>query len=283
MTLRDDIEQWQGNVVTLQESMEEIRDLSNRISECRIDELGSLLSQVSELCQESLTQVEHLRENLADIQSRWGVATVKQLPVKAAKGWDKWTRGLQDKLPAKENYNKDIKNLLNTWKGDNWGYFVEQELSFEQWHLEGKMWASEDIDSPYLPSVITRPKEPRTAEQEADDKKMLNITNSQGNAAYDGVRRKEYLDPSLAKDVAEFKLRETAYKAKQARVQAEDLAIESSKQGKPSRITYYFYQQPSDKEVNSIMKIYKAAMEKYPGARIEVKILFAENEEPKNT
>jgi hypothetical protein len=72
MTLRDDIEQWQGNVVRLQEGMEEIRDLSNRVPECPKSELGSLLSQVSELCQESLTQVERLRENLAEIESRWG-------------------------------------------------------------------------------------------------------------------------------------------------------------------------------------------------------------------
>ncbi|MBD2546825.1 hypothetical protein [Planktothricoides raciborskii] len=76
MTLRDDIEQWRRNVVTLQEGMEEIRYLSNRISECPIDELRFLLSQVSELCQESLTQVEYLRENLADIQSRWGSGTI---------------------------------------------------------------------------------------------------------------------------------------------------------------------------------------------------------------
>ncbi len=288
MTLRDDIEQWRGNVVRLQEGMEEIRYLSNRVPECPLSELGSLLSQVSELCQESLTQVEYLRDELAKIQWSWGCTivksiggciTVKQLPVKYVKDWDKWTRGLQDKIPKKENYSKSMKTILNTWKGDKWGYFIEQQLSFEEWHLEGKMWANEDIDSPYLLSVITRAKERRIAEQKHDDKTMLKITNSQGSAEYDGVRRKEYLDPSLAKDAVEFKLRNTAYKAKQARVQAEDLAIESSKQGKPSRMTYYFYQQPSDKEVNSIMKIYKAAMKRYPGARIDVEILLAENEE----
>jgi hypothetical protein len=72
MTLRDDIEQWRGNVVRLQEEMEEIGYLSNRVSECPLYELGSLLSQLSEMCEESLTQVEYLRDELAGIQSRWG-------------------------------------------------------------------------------------------------------------------------------------------------------------------------------------------------------------------
>lgn len=203
---------------------------------------------------------------------------VHKLPIETITGWDKWQRGLQDKLPRKENYSKDLKTLLNTWKGDNWGFFVEQQLSFEQWHLEGKMWTKEDIDSPYLPSVITRPKDSRTEAEKERDRQMLKVTNVEGSKVeYDAVRKKDCLDPSLAKEVAEFKLRETSTRINQAKIQAEDLAFESAKQGKPSRIAYYFYEKPSDKEINKLLDIYKMASEKHHGARVEVQFLFAED------
>lgn len=277
-TFTEDIEQWRSQVAQLLEAMEEIRSCTDRLSECPSDELSSLLSMVLEECEESQIKVERLREELAEIQSRWGFASVRRLPVKAMTGWDKWQRGLQDKLPRKENYNQDLKTLLNTWKGDNWGFFVEQQLSFETWHLEGKMWTKEDIDSPYLPSVITRPKDPRTQDEKNLDQQMLRVTNIEDSKVeYDAVRKKEHLNPSLAKEVAEFKLRETSTRINQAKTQAEDLARESVKQGKPSRITYYFYEQPSDKKVEKILEIYKTASEKHSGARVEVKFLFAED------
>lgn len=216
-------------------------------------------------------------KNLENIFSYTYHDCVHKLPIETITGWDKWQRGLQDKLPRKENYNKDLKTLLNTWKGDNWGFFVEQELSFEQWHLEGKMWTKEDIDSPYLPSVITRPKNPRTEEEKARDRQMLKVTNVEGSKVeYDAVRKKEHLDSSLAKEVAEFKLRETSTRINQAKIQAEDLAVESAKQGKPSRIAYYFYEKPSDKQVDKILEIYKTASEKHSGSRVEVRFLYAD-------
>ena len=278
MALRDDIEQWRSKVAQLLEAMDEVHASADRLSECYASELDWQFSTLLEMCEESLSQVERLREELEEIQSRWGFGTVRRLPVKTITGWDKWQRGLQDKLPRKENYNQDLKTLLNTWKGDNWGFFVEQQLSFEQWHLEGKMWAKEDIDSPYLPSVITRPKDSRTEAEKECDKKMLRVTNVEGyKVEYDAVRKKERLDPSLAKEVAEFKLRETSTRINQAKIQAEDLAVESAKQGKPSRIAYYFYEKPSDKEINRLLKIYKMASEKHHDARVEVQFLFAED------
>jgi hypothetical protein len=278
MALRDDIEQWRSKVAQLLEAMDEVRACADRLSECPTYELDWQFSTLLEMCEESLSQVGCLREELEEIQSRWGFGTVRRLPVKTIAGWDKWQRGLQDKLPRKENYSKDLKTLLNTWKGDNWGFFVEQQLSFEQWHLEGKMWAKEDIDSPYLPSVITRPKDPRTEAEKECDRQMLRVTNVEGSKVeYDAVRKKDILDPSLAKEVAEFKLRETSTRINQAKIQAQDLAVESAKQGKPSRISYYFYQKPSDKEVNKILDIYKTASEKYSGARVEVQFLFVED------
>jgi hypothetical protein len=278
MALRDDIEQWRSKVAQLLEAMDEVRACADRLSECPASELDWQFSTLLEMCEESLSQVERLREELGEIQSRWGFGTVKKLPVKTITGWDKWQRGLQDKLPRKENYSKDLKTLLNTWKGDNWGFFVEQQLSFEQWHLEGKMWAKEDIDSPYLPSVITRPKDPRTEAEKECDRQMLKVTNVEGSKVqYDAVIKKDRLDPSLAKEVAEFKLRETSTRINQAKIQAEDLAVESAKQGKPSRIAYYFYEKPSDKEVNKLLGIYKMASEKHHGASVEVQFLFAED------
>lgn len=76
MTLRDDIEKWQRNVTRLQEGMEEIADRSKRVPECHQNELNRLLSELSEMCWESLTQVEYLREELAEIQSRWGDGSI---------------------------------------------------------------------------------------------------------------------------------------------------------------------------------------------------------------
>lgn len=278
MTLRDDIEQWRSKIAQLLEAMDEVRASADRLSECYASELDWQFSTLLEMCEESLSQVERLREELEEIQSRWGFGTVRRLPVKTIAGWDKWQRGLQDKLPRKENYNQDLKTLLNTWKGDNWGFFVEQQLSFEQWHLEGKMWAKEDIDSPYLPSVITRPKDPRTEAEKECDRQMLKVTNVEGSKVqYDAVIKKDRLDPSLAKEVAEFKLRETSTRINQAKIQAEDLAVESAKQGKPSRIAYYFYEKPSDKEVNKLLEIYKKASERHSSARVEVQFLFAED------
>lgn len=278
MTLRDDIEQWRSKVAQLLEAMDEVRACADRLSECPTYELDWQFSTLLEMCEESLSQVERVREELEEIQSRWGFGTVRRLPVKTIAGWDKWQRGLQDKLPRKENYNQDLKTLLNTWKGDNWGFFVEQQLSFEQWHLEGKMWTKEDIDSPYLPSVITRPKDPRTEAEKECDRQMLKVTNVEGSKVeYDAVRKKYRLDPSLAKEVAEFKLRETSTRINQAKIQAEDLARESAKQGKPSRIAYYFYEKPSDKEVNKILEIYKKTSEKHSAARVEVQFFFAED------
>ncbi|XZN93737.1 MAG: hypothetical protein ACM65M_13340 [Microcoleus sp.] len=278
MALRDDIEQWRTKVAQLLEAMDEVRACADRLSECPASELGWKFSTLLEMCEESLSQVERLREELAEIQSRWGFGNVRRLPVKTIAGWDKWQRGLQDKLPRKENYSKDLKTLLNTWKGDNWGFFVEQQLSFEQWHLEGKIWAKEDIDSPYLPSVITRPKDPRTEAEKECDRQMLKVTNVEGSKVqYDAVIKKDRLDPSLAKEVAEFKLRETSTRINQAKIQAEDLAVESAKQGKPSRIAYYFYEKPSDKEINKLLGIYKMASEKHHGASVEVQFLFAED------
>ena len=276
-TLRDDIEQWRSKVAQLLEAMEEVRACADRLSECYASELDWQFSTLLEICEECFSQVERLREELEEIQSWWGFGTVRRLPVKTIAGWDKWQRGLQDKLPRKENYNQDLKTLLNTWKGDNWGFFVEQQLSFEQWHLEGKMWTKEDIDSPYLPSVITRPKDPRTEEEKDHDKKMLIVTNVEGSKVqYDAVKKKEHLAPSLAKEVAEFKLRETSTRINQAKIQAEDLARESAKQGKPSRIAYYFYEKPSEKEVKKILEIYKTASEKHSGARVYVQFLYAD-------
>jgi uncharacterized protein YfkK (UPF0435 family) len=276
-TLRDEIEQWRSKVAQLLEAMEEVNVYADRLSECYISELDWQCSILLEMCEERLSQVERLREELEEIQNRWGFGTVRRLPVKTIAGWDKWQRGLQDKLPRKENYNPDLKTLLNTWKGDNWGFFVEQQLSFEQWHLEGKMWTKEDIDSPYLPSVITRPKDPRTEAEKDFDRQMLKVTNVEGSKVeYDAVRKKENLAPSLAKEVAEFKLRETSTRINQAKIQSEDLARESAKQGKPSRIAYYFYEKPSDKEINKLLEIYKMASEKHSGARVDVQFLYAD-------
>ncbi|MEG4104896.1 hypothetical protein [Microcoleus sp. S13_C5] len=75
-TLRDDIEQWRSKVVQLLETMEEVRACADRLSECPASELDWQFSTLLEMCEECLSQVEHLREELEEIQSRWGVGTI---------------------------------------------------------------------------------------------------------------------------------------------------------------------------------------------------------------
>jgi hypothetical protein len=279
MSFNDDIEELKRIIRNPFKTLEEVDEIASRLdNSCDADEVYSTVTNLIDLCEETVSKFGCISSKIHEIQRKWGFASVRRLPVKTITGWDKWQRGLQDKLPRKENYNPDLKTLLNTWKGDNWGFFVEQQLSFEQWHLEGKMWTKEDIDSPYLPSVITRPKDPRTEAEKDYDKKMLIVTNVEGSKVqYDAVRKKDRLDPSLAKEVAEFKLRETSTRINQAKIQSEDLARESAKQGKPSRIAYYFYEKPSDKEINKLLEIYKMASEKHSGARVDVQFLFAED------
>lgn len=279
MSFNDDIEELKRIIRNPFKTLEEVDEIASRLDDSYDEaEIYSTVTNLIDLCEDALSEVGCISSQIQEIKRKWGFASVRRLPVKTITGWGKWQRGLQDKLPRKENYNQDLKTLLNTWKGDNWGFFVEQQLSFEQWHLEGKMWTKEDIDSPYLPSVITRPKDPRTEAEKECDRQMLKVTNVEGSKVeYDAVRKKDRLDPSLAKEVAEFKLRETSTRINQAKIQAEDLAVESAKQGKPSRIAYYFYEKPSDKEINKLLGIYKMASEKHHGARVEVQFLFAED------
>lgn len=275
-TLRDDIEQWQTQVATALATAKELYGLSNQLSGCPQNKFGRLIAQLKVLCEKSTTEMLVVTKQLEEIKSRWGSCLI---PINIeSKDWDKWQRGLEDKLPKNENYDQDLESLLNTWKGDNWGLFIEQNiLSFQEWHMEGKMFDGGDIDSPYLAEKIVRPTSDRTEAEKQHDKQMLKVNVEGAKHQYDAVKKAEYLDPNLAKEVAEFKLRWTAYKASQARIQAEDLAIESAKQGKPSQMTYYFFEKPSDKQINSILKIYQETCEQNPGSKVEVKFYYGWN------
>ncbi|MEG3843786.1 hypothetical protein [Microcoleus sp. herbarium14] len=77
MTLRDDIEQWRSKVAQLLEAMDEVRACADRLSECPTYELDWQFSTLLEMCEESLSQVERLREELEEIQSRWGFGTIR--------------------------------------------------------------------------------------------------------------------------------------------------------------------------------------------------------------
>ena len=76
MALRDDIEQWRSKVAQLLEAMDEVRACADQLSECPASELGRKFSMLLEMCEESLCQVERLREELEEIQSRWGFGTM---------------------------------------------------------------------------------------------------------------------------------------------------------------------------------------------------------------
>jgi len=75
-TLKDEIEQWRSTVSQLREGMEEVHACADRLSECPTYELDWQFSTLLEMCEECLSQVEHLREELEEIQSRWGVGTI---------------------------------------------------------------------------------------------------------------------------------------------------------------------------------------------------------------
>jgi len=76
-TLRDEIEQWRSKVAQLLEAMEEVSSCADRLSECYASELGWQFSRLLEMCEESLSQVERLREELEEIQNRWGFGKIR--------------------------------------------------------------------------------------------------------------------------------------------------------------------------------------------------------------
>ena len=166
---------------------------------------------------------------------------------------DTWSIGewcLHKKHPPQREYG-----FLNFEKGRFWEKFVEHELGFKEWHLGGERWNKQD---------------PRTEEQKSLDKNMLEVTNLNRKTKYDGVKKQEELDSSLAKEVAEFKLRGSSGRREQTKLQAEDLAIESKNKKKPCRINYYFFEKPSEKKIKSILEIYENACKKHLGSKIEV-------------
>lgn len=77
MALRDDIEQWRTKVAQLLEAMDEVHACADRLSECPASELGWKFSTLLEMCEERLSEVERLREELAEIQSRWGFGAMR--------------------------------------------------------------------------------------------------------------------------------------------------------------------------------------------------------------
>lgn len=76
-TLRDEIEQWRSKVAQLLEAMEEVNVYADRLSECYISELDWQCSILLEMCEERLSQVERLREELEEIQNRWGFGKIR--------------------------------------------------------------------------------------------------------------------------------------------------------------------------------------------------------------
>ena len=164
--------------------------------------------------------------------------------------WKALPAFLEEKFPPR---SKDGK--FNYRKGLWWEEFVEHELGFKEWDLGGEHWNEQD---------------PRTEEQKSIDKNMLEVTNLNRKTKYDGVKKQEELDSSLAKEVAEFKLRGSSGRREQTKLQAEDLAIESKNKKKPCRMNYYFFEKPSEKKIKSILKIYENACKKHLGSKIEV-------------
>jgi hypothetical protein len=76
-TLRDEIEQWRSKVAQLLEAMEEVNACTDRLSECYISELDWQCSILLEMCEECFSQVERLREELEEIQNRWGFGKIR--------------------------------------------------------------------------------------------------------------------------------------------------------------------------------------------------------------
>ncbi len=77
MPLADDIEEFRRNVAKAIEELEEVRDVSDKLTECTVDEMHRHLTQLQDLCEQASIEIKRASDQFIEINTRWGSEPLK--------------------------------------------------------------------------------------------------------------------------------------------------------------------------------------------------------------
>jgi hypothetical protein len=77
MPLADDIEEFRRNVAKAIEELEEVRNVSDKLTECAVDEIHRHLTQLQDLCEQASIEIKRATEQLIEINTKWGSESLK--------------------------------------------------------------------------------------------------------------------------------------------------------------------------------------------------------------
>jgi hypothetical protein len=77
MPLSDDIEEFRRNVAKAIEELEEVRGVSDKLTECAVDEIHHHLTQLQALCEQVSIEIKRATEQLIEINTKWGSEPLK--------------------------------------------------------------------------------------------------------------------------------------------------------------------------------------------------------------
>jgi hypothetical protein len=77
MPLADDIDEFRRNVAKAIEELEEVRSVSDKLTECTVDEIHCHLTQLQDLCEQVSIEIKRAAGQLIEINVRWGSGPLK--------------------------------------------------------------------------------------------------------------------------------------------------------------------------------------------------------------
>lgn len=77
MPLADDIEEFRRNVAKAIEELEEVRGVSDKLTECTVDQIHRHLTQLKDLCEQVSIEIKRATEQLIEINTKWGSESLK--------------------------------------------------------------------------------------------------------------------------------------------------------------------------------------------------------------
>jgi hypothetical protein len=78
MPLAEDIEDFRRDITKAVEALEEIRWLTDKLTECTVDELYSKIAQLQDLCEQVVAEIKLAGEHLIEINTKWGSESFKK-------------------------------------------------------------------------------------------------------------------------------------------------------------------------------------------------------------
>lgn len=77
MPLSDDIEEFRRNVAKAIEELEEVRGVSDKLTECEVDEMHRHFTQLQDLCEQVSIEIKRATDQLIEINTKWGSEPLK--------------------------------------------------------------------------------------------------------------------------------------------------------------------------------------------------------------